>query len=275
MLTKLIKNRSSAVALNNNTLVGYMTGFTNIPTFKGEATGVYTPEWGHSSMTEQKEDVYYKLYRYLSKEWVSQKFYTHVITYFANDTLLYDLLYQLCFGMLVIDGVRSMDELNKNNLDNIIVRQAVEEDIFQLQELDEKIDQHLNDSPVFLYLNNDGESIDDLREQFLGSGVITFVAEKDGKIVSGIRARMNSGPGCQILQVNETLGVNFVYTSKAMQGLGIASNLLSELLKWGSQNNMKRCTVDFESQNREAKNFWLRHFKPICYSAIRKVDDRI
>jgi hypothetical protein len=54
----------------------------------------------------------------------------------------------------------------------------------------------------------------------------------------------------------------------------LASNILGNVLNWGLKNNMKRCSVDFESANIEGRKFWLKHFNPVCYSAIRKLDDR-
>jgi GNAT superfamily N-acetyltransferase len=90
-----------------------------------------------------------------------------------------------------------------------------------------------------------------------------------------MKALLNDGSGCDIVQDSGTIGINFAYTNREMQGLGIASQLLKEFMKWGTGNNMKRCSVDFESQNKEGSKFWLRYFKPICYSVIRKIDDRI
>lgn len=276
MLSDVLKNNPSAVAIKDNNVVGYMTGFSNIQSFKGSAAGVYIPEWAHACIdTDEKEKIYLKLYSYLCNEWVNIKNYTHCITYFGNDSILKDLFHRLCFGLLVIDGLRPMESLNIGNIDNFKVRQAVKEDVLKIEELSKSLNKHLNDTPIFLNNKYKEKPIEELDKKFLSDNVITFVAEKDGEIVSCIRAMINEGPNSEIVQDEGTLGINFGYTIPDMRGSGIASKVLDELIKWGIDNDMKLCTVDFESQNVEAYNFWLRHFKPICYSAIRKLDDRI
>lgn len=276
MLSRVATENPSAIAISNNRIVGYMTGISNIPNLKGSATGVYIPEWAHSSTDDKwREQVYYDLYTFLSKEWLSRECYTHIITYYATDNVIKNLFHDLCFGLLVVDGIRPLDKIEIKNIPSIINRQATEGDLQEIMELGKKLVDHLNDSPIFLNRRFRNESHEEHRKNFLGSTVKTLVAEQNGRIVSCIRALLDKGPGCDTLQGSGTLGLDFAYTSQEIRGLGVASNLLGELIEWGLSKNMSRCTVDFEAQNKEAKGFWLKHFTPICYSAIRKIDDRI
>lgn len=272
MHKKIVASNPSAVAISNNKVVGYMCGYKDIQSFKGSNAGAYIPEWAHSSIDTQKEKIYQKLYRYLAKEWVTDKCYTHAITYFGDDLTLKEFVYRFGFGMLVIDGLRPIEEINVEQLTNITIREICEEDLPDLKKLSKRLNEHLNNSPIFLNSFSDEEKI---KEKFFNGHVKAFVAEKDGKIVSCIRAMINKGPGCTIVQDIGTIGINFGYTDPDIRGTGVASHLLNKLLKWGITSDMKCCVVDFESQNIEGYNFWLRHFKPICYTAIRKVDDRI
>jgi len=57
--------------------------------------------------------------------------------------------------------------------------------------------------------------------------------------------------------------------------MGIATLLLNEIFKRAKKDDMTICCVDFESQNSEGRRFWLKYFSPICYTMMRKVDDRI
>jgi len=276
MLEDIIISNPSAVAIENGRVIGYMTGFANIKEFKGSAMGVYIPEWGHSSLPiENREEIYYELYRSISNEWVSNKNYAHCITYYANDELLKDIFYQLSFGLLVIDGVMPLHKSEVSDMDGIVVREAIEKDISGIKELDQNINKHLNKAPIFLYNTCEEQSDEEVKNEFINDEVKTFVAEKQGEILSCIRGMIHKSPNARILQDQGTLGINFGYTKPNIRGFGLAAKVLAELINWGIDNDMKRCAVDFESQNREGARFWLKHFKPICYSAIRKVDDRV
>ncbi|MFX0064514.1 MAG: GNAT family N-acetyltransferase [Candidatus Hermodarchaeota archaeon] len=271
MLREIIKENPSAVALTKNKVVGYLTGYSKIPKLKGSASGVYIPEWAHSSVISKKERIYSSLYKFLAKKWVHNGCYTHILTFFANDTILKELFYRLCFGLLVIDGIRSIKRLNVKEMNDITIREVTERDLPTLQRIEERLIGHLNDSPIFLNRAVKENTI----EEFLDDDVKTLVVEKDEKIRSCMRGTLNKSDGCDILQTQGTLGINFAYTDPKDRGLGLAAILLDELIKWGSLKNMHRCTVDYEAQNLEGTYFWMKYFNPICYSVLRKIDDRI
>ncbi len=276
MLDSLLEKNPGVVALNNNKIAGYMSGKTDIDSFKGSLKGVYTPEWAHGTInTPDKEEIYYKLYKHLAREWVSDKNYTHVTTYFSNDDVLKELYYNFSFGMLVIDGLRPLSEIEVDSVKDTVIREAEDSDIEAIKYMHKGINQHLLHSPVFLYHKDSDLSESAIYNKFFGDDFKTFVAVKNDRIVSGIRCMLDKGPGCKVVVDKGTLGINFGFTDIEYRGSGVATYLLNEVLRWGASNGMLRCTVDFESQNREAYRFWLRHFKPICYTVIRKVDDRI
>jgi hypothetical protein len=275
-LTKVIEDNPSAVAIYDNKIVGYLTGYSGIESFKGSSTGAYIPELAHSSIRDdKKEKIYNKLYRYLAKEMIATNSSTQAITFLANDSIAKDVFYQLGFGLFVIDAIRSIKKVNTKQIKGVVIRKAVEKDLADLKKLDKKILKHLNQSPIYLNRDYTEKSLDEMKNKFFGSDRKTFVAEKDGHIVSCVRVLVNKGGGCELVQDEGTLGINFAYTEKNMRNTGLASNILGNVLNWGLKNNMKRCSVDFESANIEGRKFWLKHFNPVCYSAIRKLDDRI
>jgi ribosomal protein S18 acetylase RimI-like enzyme len=276
LLSKLIKKNPAAIAFSNNKIVGYLTGYTRIPKFKGNAFGVYIPEWAHSSMeSNEKQIVYYTLYRFLADKWIGLGCRTHCISIFANDGILSKLLNNLCFGMLVIDGVKSLRTIKTEKAKGLVIRQITEKDLPEIQEIDRHFIDHLNASPVFLYRPAKKWNIENLKNEFMNDNVKTVVAVSGGKIIACARGKLNGGEGSHILRGNGTLGVDYAYTYPDKRKKGVATALLNELIKWGASNKMAYCTVDFESQNKEAVDFWLRYFRPVCFSLIRKVDERI
>jgi len=51
--------------------------------------------------------------------------------------------------------------------------------------------------------------------------------------------------------------------------------MLQSVIEEASLKGYQRCAVVFESQNKNARDFWLKYFTLVCYSLVRKVDDRI
>lgn len=275
-IKKIINENPSAVALIEGKVVGYMTGISDINGLKGSAKGVYVPEISHSCWeVKEKEEIYYRMYQKLAMEWVDNKNHTHIITYFATDNLLHNLFQHLSFGLLVIDGLKPVHSIHSEKIHDIIIRQANSADLEKLGPLDRGIDRHLMGSPVFLHMEDEDYPMDTLKRKFLSDDIGTFIALKDEEIIACIRGKLNYGPGCTIVRDTGTLGINFAYTNPSIRGKGVGANILRHLLNWGYEHKMVRCAVDFESQNREASRFWLSHFKPICFSAMRKIDDRL
>jgi GNAT superfamily N-acetyltransferase len=280
MLGKISADQHGAVAYVDGQFAGYLIGYSSIPGFFGRGPGVFVPVWGHGvAVPHETDDVFSALYAEMSAQWVECGCHTHAISIFADDSRdLQELLFQFGFGMQVIDGIRSLDPVAAHDSDSAggsaeDIRPASAEDVAAIRELDGKLGDHLRSAPIFL--DTHPEPDDDLAQQFMGEGVRTYLAWRDGVAVGGIRGVLNAGPGSELFNVDGTLGVNFAYTDERARSAGVASKLLNELLQWGRTQGMVRCAVDFESANLLARRFWLGHFQPICYSVVRKVDDRM
>ena len=73
-----------------------------------------------------------------------------------------------------------------------------------------------------------------------------------------------------------TVAITGAYTQPGARGGGIATALLRRALEWARTAGYERCSVDFESANILAERFWLGSgFRPVCYSVLRRVDERL
>jgi GNAT superfamily N-acetyltransferase len=276
MLDRVIREHPGAVAIEGKRVIGYLTGFSRIPTLKGSTSGVYVPVWGHCVENPGGIDtVHAALYSQMSAEWVESQCYAQVLTYFASDRDLEALLFGLGFGLLLIDGIRAISPLGMTRDDDINVREAGENDLAGLIKMERQLVRHLGGAPIFLKGSADRDSLEKIRADFLGEGKKTFIAKKDEEVISCIRGELNKGPGCDLLDTKGSLGIDFAYTDTAIREQGLATRLLNELMLWGSKRGMTRCVVDFEAANLVAKGFWLKHFRPICYSVMRRIDERM
>ena len=48
-----------------------------------------------------------------------------------------------------------------------------------------------------------------------------------------------------------------------------------DVARWARDEGYQRCSVDFETMNTLAAHFWPRHFRPVCYSLGRVVNEHI
>ena len=55
----------------------------------------------------------------------------------------------------------------------------------------------------------------------------------------------------------------------------IATALLDHALNSARASGYERCAVPFEPMNLLGTHFWLKYFKPVCFSVVRHIDDRM
>ena len=276
LLDRILETQSGVVAISDSRLVGYLTGFTKIPNFKGNNMGVYVPEWAHSTDNGDGK-AFQSMYDSISRCWVSDGCFTHAVTFFASETTLRDLLYWSGFGLLVIDAMRAINQGDLNNdvelSSEIVIRKANDDDLGELTRLDNELVTYLSRAPTFLFTERNDES--ETEKAFLGENSISIIAERDHRVLACIRGRSQKEDACTIVQDTSIMGIDFAYTDPSVRGTGIGRRILREILEWGKSKQKTGCAVDFESANILGRTFWLRHFESICFSAIRYVDPRV
>jgi GNAT superfamily N-acetyltransferase len=124
-----------------------------------------------------------------------------------------------------------------------------------------------------LFTERNGEP--ETEKAFLGENSISIVAARDHHVLACIRGRSQKEDACTIVQDASVMGIDFAYTDPSVRGTGIGRRILGEILEWGASQQKTGCAVDFESANVLGRAFWLRHFKAVCFSAIRHVDPRV
>lgn len=272
-LKKITANNPSLVALQSNQVVGYMTGYSQIKELKGSFSGTYMPEWAHASIRDGREKIYENLYRSISAIWASRKDYTHIISFLENSNLSHTFQ-MLGFGMQVIDAAMPLEMNAARESSSFKIESAAREHISQLKQFNLKMNEHLQAAPVFIKWDMGSNSEEEIIKDFLSDDQITLVASINDEIIACIRGVMNEG-NIDILNQQGTFGINFGYTDPDFRKTGIASVLLNEILQLAKAGGCRFASVDFETQNIEGRNFWLKYFKPVIYSMLRKIDDRV
>jgi hypothetical protein len=272
-LKEITNDNPGFVAVKSRQLVGYIVGYSSIKNFKGSQNGAYVPEWGNATIKEEKGFIYDKLYQAISRTWVARKNYTHAISFLTNRRTI-DVFSLLGFGMQLIDATKDINPLNVTMTPEFNIEIATEKHTDELRELTNLINEHLISPPVFLKRNGGKLNDQEIKDMFLSDNIISMVAMKNDRIISCIRGQMNQG-NIPIIDEKGTFGIDFGFTRKEYRRKKIAAMVLHELVTVAINNGAKLCSVDFETQNIEGRNFWLTYFSPIVYSMMRKIDDRI
>jgi len=92
-------------------------------------------------------------------------------------------------------------------------------------------------------------------------------------------ALMRLGPAdddvCTIIVDEKTTSIYAAFAKEEIRRNGIATALLDRALKFAKASGYERCAVSFEPMNLLGTRLWLRYFKPVCFSVVRYIDDRV
>lgn len=269
LLDEQIKKTPGVVAIENGKLTGYLIG-RSLPLWRGRRS-VFVPFWSHSVEGENRKKTYQQMYASLSSEWVANGYFTHLISVLTHDEEIVDTLFWLGFGMAAVDAMRDVRNI-KSPFADVEIRLATLDDLDMVVSLSHELARYMTGPPIFMAMTE--KTGREFHEKWLLKPLHSrWLASCKGKVVSNMK----------ICPVNEdfyitdekTIWVKGAFTKEHMRGKGIGTALLKQALKWAQSHGYERCAVDFEGENALASAFWLRYFKPICFSLIRQIDKRI
>ncbi len=272
LLKDMLMSNEGVVAIAEGEVIGYLAGF-KIAEFKSSNCGVYTPEWAHGASGENADAVFEKMYAAISSRWLQDGCIVHAITALGNEQKRIDQLFWNGYGMHVVDGVREVQAVGEAEQEGIHIRNGHPGDAGQLVDLLDEHETYLASAPIFLPQRNK-YTREAILSWFDHPDLTVTVAEREGVIVAIMNTESGADNACTIVRDRQTLAIKETHTMAAFRGLGIGKALLHHVERYASNNGYERLSVDFESANQSARTFWMTHFRPVCYSLIRYLDDR-
>lgn len=266
-LKELAGSAPGVAAMRSGRLAGFMIG-TLVPRFLG-VLAAYSPEWANAAELQDRRQVYEEMYGSLSRVWVERGCFTHAFTLFANDRAGLEALQWLAFGHGNVDGIRTLDSLDKGRSD-VEIRRADESDQAIVDTLLRKLERHIAAAPVF-WPHKLGPALEWLRDPLNAM----FLAERGGQALGCLGIGPANREACTIIGDEGTASIVSAYTQEDRRGCGVATALLEQALSWAREQGYARCTVDFEAMNYLARRFWLRWFRPVYYSLVRSINPQL
>lgn len=269
-LEKNIEKNQGIAAYSNGDLVGYMT--YGQFSFHGEET-IVSPIIGHASVPQSRSKIYREMYRKLAGKWVADGALNHIIGSYTSDKALIEALFQLGFGVYVVDAFRDNTPIPTNG--NTPIREAKPSDLAEVKRLSEEFRAYFLQSPVFLVTKQEN---DEYFESILNDkNGTTFVTESKDGLTGLLYIRENDKSDVYSLAAKglgkiDKLGA---YMEESARGSGAGLDLLNAAIDWCRKREIDFIHVDFESANLFANGFWTKHFTPSIYSLKRRVNQDI
>lgn len=270
LLNSIVDAGPGVAALRDGRLVGFLVGWL-LPSFRGRRAA-FCPEWAHAADAEHARRIYEAMYTHLSASWVEDGTLTHLISMLADDGDGIDLLHWLGFGMIAADAVRGLQPV-QGAAGDVSIRRAGVGEVEEAVALSDALQRHMASAPTFL-AHTARRDRRHFEEWLADPANALWLAYDRAEPVGFIKQGPANTDACTIIRDEKTTSIVGAYTREGMRDRGIASALLNRTLDRARDAGYERIAVDFEPMNPLATRFWLRHFRPVCYTLVRHVEQR-
>jgi len=244
---------AGAVAMRDGRAAGFMIGAPRPH-----------PTWGDNRWVElaghaaEEPELVRDLYAHLAQGWVDGGHGRHYAVVPASKPSLAGAWWRLSFGQQQAYGIRAVDETAWPPE----VREAAEDDVDAMVELDIDTPLHFTRSPVFA--TRDAEDRAGLRasivEEVESDSIGCLVAERDGRLIGSAvvapieRSQEQAGPA----RPDGQCYLAWAATAPEVRGTGAGVALTQAAIAWAHQRGYAVMTTDWRVANLEASRFWPR-----------------
>ena len=273
MLGKFLTGQPSVAAVMDGELMGYMGGY-RIERFRGAAwKAAYCPEWGHAAVEMRKSGltksgIYRAMYRAMLAGWAGDGCRANAISVLAADTTALQVLFWSGFGMLVVDAVRPIQPFPAVPPTGLTIRKALPADAETLAELEAEHSRHYVAAPVFM-VPSEASDAEEFTEFIRNPKNSAWLALDGSEPAGYMRFEGSSFGAAAFVGADTTVANTGAFVRPAYRGQKVAPTILSAALQDYASQGFLRCSVDFESINPEAAEFWPKYFEPVTYSLMR------
>ncbi len=269
LLSDIIQSGHGAAAIVGGEFTGFLAGWC-LPSILGRP-GAFSPEWANAvAGSTDGRRVIDTLYTYLAPRWRAQGCDSHWVSLLADDTFGLECWNWLGFGMVAVDGLRSVEAVHSSGTAGD-VRLAVPEDLEAVLHLDGSLFRHISGPPIYLH-DDAWQTPEDCRAWLSDENTSVWIAEEGQRAIAYLTIGPATEDACTIIRDKGTASILAAYTDEDQRGDGIATALLQRALEWAQARGYVRCAVDFEPMNPWARRFWMRYFEPVAYTVVRHVE---
>ncbi|HWQ45703.1 MAG TPA: GNAT family N-acetyltransferase, partial [Longilinea sp.] len=249
-------------------MIGYLGWYIAL-NFRGtKRTAAYCPEWAHTALPGLEDKAYRALYSEASMVWEKAGCEAHAITVLADQADTVKAWFWRGFGMLVVDGVRSIQRVGSTLPLGSDVRKATEKDVPALASLELAHSRHYSSPPVHMAAYTPRKE-EDILAALQQADKSYWLALAGGEAAAFVRFEVGDEDRARVVRADDMVAVTGAFTLPKWRGKKFMATLLDAGLAEFAAKGYKHCCVDYEAINPEASAFWPRYFTPVCYSLLR------
>lgn len=256
------------VALQGDTPIGYLM-WVEVENFRNtDRKTAYLPEYAHGVVQPNGINIYQHLNHAAADQWFRDGCQAQAITLLANDPYLHDFWFWNGFGMTVVDAIRKVEPLPAKVSAALEICKATLDDVPGLVQIEIQHAQYYSQAPTLMVAPTPSDAIE-FTAILQNEHNTVWLALDQGQLVGYLRIEGISHGASNVVRVESNAAITGLFALPQSRGKGIGSALLQAAMEELDRQGYQTCSVDFESINPDASNFWLRYFKPFCYSLIR------
>ena len=283
-LSELFQQKYGKMAFMDGKLVGYLAFTAPFEGAFGNVTGVFSPFGGNAYTGDDRGKLASLLLEEVSREMILDHIGHIAVCRPAGDEEVGRSFVMNSFGIRCSDSIIRLSERRSriNGIDDSEVCkppfttgldsaftfcELSHTEKYQIRHLQEKLNLHLCDAPVFF-----PPWIEHLDHWFANESIRVFAAKKDGRAV-GFLSITDEGETYLTRDASNT-NMSGAYVEPEFRQYGIARQLLEYLSRICISEGFPYLGVDCETMNPTALRFWGKYFNNYTYSYVRRIDER-
>lgn len=267
-LDHLLDIGDGLVALQGDTPIGYLM-WIEVENFRNtNRKTAYVPEYAHCVVEPNGINIYQHMYRAAADQWFKDGCQAQAVTLLANEPYLHDFWFWNGFGMTVVDSIRKIEPLPVKISAELVIRKAGLGDIADLVQIEIQHAQYYSQSPTLMVSPTPSDATE-FASILQNEDNSVWLALDQRQLVGYLRIEAVSHGASNIVRAETNAAITGLFALPQYRGRGIGSALLQTAMEELGRQGYQTCSVDFESINLDASNFWLRYFEPFSYSLIR------
>jgi GNAT superfamily N-acetyltransferase len=263
------ENKLGVAAFEGDKMLGFLCCFSPFSNaFQStDAVGVFSPMHGNGAVTENKGEVYARMYQAAAEKWAKAKATSHAICLYAHDAVTQEQFFRYGFGIRCMDAIRPMEEIISQACPQYSFRELSPDEYILVYPLYDMLGEHMACSPCFIVHSHSQEAF----YESITSESRFFIAENGNEIVAFLKIA-NSGETF-ITDASDLRYIDGAFCLPKHRGTGVYRNLLNFAICTLKAEGFKRLGVDFESINPTAYRFWSKYFFIYTHSVVRRIDE--
>lgn len=264
-------NGLGVAAFEDGAMVGYLCCYAPWDNaFASTAKGTFSPIHAHGAVSENRVQIYQKLYQAAARKWVENGITYHAAALYAHDGEAVKALFTYGFGLRCVDAVRPLEKLNVPMCEGVSFYEQDKADLAQIREMRRMLSAHLGESPCFMYSSEEDFQSWLARAEKRNSRI--FVAGYEKKPIAYLEIA-EGGAENFATESAEMKNICGAFCMPVLRGKGIFQGLLDYTIGTLKAEGYRCLGVDFESFNPTGNAFWNKYFTAYTSSLTRRIDE--